>query len=1087
MQTPLSPRSRTTLAAQAVLLACAGFLLLACGGGGGNGGSSAVAGGGAGTAAFTVSGEISVAANTAIDSDVNDPAAPYASNDLIDPATGLDNLDLVQRVSRLVTVGGYVNQPGQGAEGRSFAAGDISDYFVVDLTAGQTITLNTAESGSNIDLFLYTDQDFDLPVASSTSATDAVEVIQVNSPGTYFIEVRAVSGASTYTLNITAATAGLQADAFAVENDFVPGEVIVGFEDAGGGAIGAGLTSAGMTPTGLTPKAGQPGRAMLFGLAGAASKAQARRRLALTPGAEPPLALDPELQRKLETLTVISELRNRADVAYAEPNYIRRQQRSPSDVFFDRQWHYPLINLPEAWDTTTGDPNTIAAVIDTGVLFGHPDLSGRLTATGYDFVSDPDRALDGDGLDPDPSDTGAQNPTSSTFHGSHVAGTIAAQTDNSVGVAGAGWSTRIMPVRALGQYLGYYGVGTSYDIMQAVRYAAGLENDSGTVPSAKADIINLSLSGSVYSFLEQDIYDKVRAQGIIIVAAAGNGASSQPMYPAAYDGVLAVSAVDINEQPAWYSNFGSYVDLAAPGGDLSVDLNGDGNGDGVLSTAAAMDLDRNLSYGYSFLEGTSMAAPHVSGVIALMKAVNPGLTPDDLDDLLVGGSITRDLGDAGRDDLYGYGLIDAQKAVLAAAPALLTVSPASLDFGTELSNADLTVDKIGPGLLTVLSVSDDAAWLSTAKDPAAGDGDLPVQYGVQVSRTGLAPGEYDATITIESDNNTIDVPVTMTVAAPPVLPTILTVDPASLDFGTEQTEDVLTVDKNGTDPITVQSVSADVGWLAIEEINPGAGESGDLPTQYRVLADRTGLDPAVYGATITIASDSNTVTVPFTMEVASPTLLTVSPASIFLGATLSSADLMVDKVGTDSIPVQSVVPDVNWLVIEEINPGAGESGDFPAQYRVQADRTGLDPGEHQATITFASENNTVEVPVNMQVVDVADVADGTLYVQLIDPDSFETVYRQTVTSEAGICRFSFPGVAAGRYLIFAGTNLDNDALIGDAGEVNGAYLSLVEPVTLQVDQNLSGLDFGVGFNPILSAQSRQAAKPGRSPEFIPAF
>jgi hypothetical protein len=322
-------------------------------------------------------------------------------------------------------------------------------------------------------------------------------------------------------------------------------------------------------------------------------------------------------------------------------------------------------------------------------------------------------------------------------------------------------------------------------------------------------------------------------------------------------------------------------------------------------------------------------------------------------------------------------------------PTFLTVSPESLAFGTELSSADLTVDKIGPGSLAILSVSDDAAWLSTVKDPAAGDGDFPVQYSVQVDRTGLAPGEYGATITIESDSNTVTVPVTMTVPAPPV----------------------------------------------------------------------------------------------------SDAFLTVSPGSVFLGTTLSSADLTVDKNGTDSITVQSVGSDVGWLVIEEINPGAGESGDFPAQYRVHADRTGLDPGEYEATITFASENNTVEVPVVMQVADVADVVDGTLYVQLIDPDSFETVYRQAVTSEAGIFRFSFPSVAEGRYLIFAGTNLDNDALVGDAGEANGAYLSLSEPVTLQVDRNLNGLNFDTGFNPIFifSAQSRQASESRRSPEFIPAF
>ena len=1082
MQTSVLPRSWTTLAAHAVFLAFIGFLIMACGGGGG-GGSSNVAGNRAGTGTFTVSGEITFAANAAIDSDVNDPAAPYASNDLIDPVNGLIDLDLVQRVSRLVTVGGYVNQPGQGADGRSFEMGDVSDFFVADLTAGQTITLNTAESlpANNIDIYLYIDQDFDQPIAWSTSATEEEEHLQVDSPGTYFIEVRAESGASNYTLNITADSGSSQTASFAIENDFVPGEVIIKYKDAGVHADSAGFVSAGMTPTGMTHKAGEPGRAMLFNLNAANMKAQARSRLSLSPGPEPPLSLDPELQRKLETLAAVTELRSRSDVAYAEPNYIRRQQMSPSDEFFNRQWHYPLINLPEAWDTTTGDSDVIVAVIDTGVLFDHPDLSGRLTATGFDFVSDPASALDGNGIDPDPSDAGAQNPGTSIFHGSHVAGTIAAQTNNGVGVAGAGWSTRIMPVRALGKG----GSGANYDIMQAVSYAAGLENDSGTVPPQKADIINLSLSGNAYSFLEQDIYNAVRAEGIIVVAAGGNNASNQPVYPAAYDGVLAVSGVDINEQQAPYSNFGSYVDLAAPGGDLSDDLDGDGYNDGVLSTVASVDLIGNLSYGYSYLEGTSMAAAHASGVIALMKAVNPALTPDELDELLVKGGITQDLGVPGRDDLYGYGLIDAQKAVLAAAPALLTVSPASLAFGTELSSADLTVDKIGPGLLNIQSVTDNAAWLTIVKDPAVGNSTVPARYRVQVDRTGLAPGDYRATISFVSDNNTVNVLVTMKVAS-----TNLTVSPASLDFGTDLSSAIVTVDKIGTGPINVQSVSADAGWLAIDEINQGAGESGDFPTQYRVLADRTGLAPGLYGATITIESDGiivDPVEIPVTMEVTIPSVLTVRPGTIYLGTTLSSADLTVDKNGTDSITVQSVVFDMNWLVIEEINPGAGEIGDFPTQYRVHADRTGLDPGEYEATITFASDNNTVEVPVVMQVADVADVADGALYVQLIDPDSFETVYRQTVHSEAGLYRFSFAGVAAGRYLIFAGTNLDNDALIGDAGEVNGAYLSLAQPVTLQVDQNLGGLNFDTGFNQILSAQARQASVPGRRPEFIPAF
>jgi hypothetical protein len=431
-------------------------------------------------------------------------------------------------------------------------------------------------------------------------------------------------------------------------------------------------------------------------------------------------------------------------------------------------------------------------------------------------------------------------------------------------------------------------------------------------------------------------------------------------------------------------------------------------------------------------------------------------------------------------------------AVLAAAPALLTASPASLDFGTELPSVDLTVDKIGPGPLAILSVTVNAGWLSIEKDPTVGDGDVPARYNVQVDRTGLAPGDYRATITIESDNNTIDVPASMTVAAPPVLPsTRLTVEPTNLDFGTEKIEDVLTVDKNGTDQITVTSVSVDRQWIEIEEFSPGAGGSGNLPTQYRIQVKRTSLAPGDYNARITIVSVSNTLVVPVTMQVAAqvalPTYLMVSPGSIFLGSSLSSADFTVDKNGNDTITVQSVTSDALWLTIEEINTGDGQSKVFPTQYRVQVDRTNLSPGDYEATISFASKNNIVEVSVVMQVADVADFADCALYVQLIDPDSFKTVYWQTVLPEAGLYRFSFAGVAAGRYLIFAGTNLDNDALIGDAGEVNGAYLSLAQPVTVQVDQNLSGLNFDTGFNLILSAQARQASAPGRHPEFIPAF
>lgn len=272
----------------------------------------------------------------------------------------------------------------------------------------------------------------------------------------------------------------------------------------------------------------------------------------------------------------------------------------------------------------------------------------------------------------------------------------------------------------------------------------------------------------------QNAITAARDQGVIIVAAAGNENTSALTSPAGLDGVISVSAVDLNATKAPYSNFGPRVDVAAPGGNSGADLNGDGFQDGVLST---LGTDSG-QFNFRFLQGTSMAAPHVAGVIALMLAVNDQLIPDDIDQLLAGTHpgttqrITRDLGATGRDDLYGHGLIDAALAVQAAGvvqgggtPAtapILSVSTTSLDFNNYINTLQINITNPGIGTLNITEITDDAPWLTVS--PTSGT--APLTVIAAVDRTGLADGNYTATITITSDapqNPTETVSVQMTV------------------------------------------------------------------------------------------------------------------------------------------------------------------------------------------------------------------------------------------------------------------------------------------------------------------------------------
>jgi serine protease len=388
---------------------------------------------------------------------------------------------------------------------------------------------------------------------------------------------------------------------------------------------------------------------------------------------------------------------------------------------------------------------------------------------GYDFIADTNISLDGDGYDANPDDPGDRSQGGSTFHGSHVAGTIGAVTDNGKGVSGTGWLTSIMPLRVLGKG----GAGKDYDIEQAIRFAAGLSNASGTVPRKTADIINLSLGGPTISTGFQRAIDEVRQSGVIIVAAAGNDGTSTSIFPASLGGVISVSAVDINKERASYSNYGRNVDVAAPGGSNSTaDMNGDGYPDQILSTRGD-DEYSTIQFDYAFSMGTSMASPHIAGVIALMKAVNPNLTPQNVDSLINSSNITEDLGLRGRDDNFGYGFVNAQKAVLAASqlrggviaePApLLVVSHGSLNFGLSDTQVRITLSNGGGGHLQIEEVHENSSgFLSIAPQAVEASSQLG-NYLVTVNRSQLNSGTFTAIITIVSNVNTVRIPVILQV------------------------------------------------------------------------------------------------------------------------------------------------------------------------------------------------------------------------------------------------------------------------------------------------------------------------------------
>jgi len=362
--------------------------------------------------------------------------------------------------------------------------------------------------------------------------------------------------------------------------------------------------------------------------------ATGKRREVLEIGA--PLAVD-------DVRLLAEGLEDDPQVKFAEPDLVMQTMRVPNDPLYKRQWHFfeprAGLNLPAAWEITTGSINNVIAVVDTGIT-EHDQIDERLVS-GYDFVSDPWMANDGDGWDDNPQDTGDSlqpgacgtshgNPIpasaqKSSWHGTHVTGTIAARTDDGQGVAGVTWLSRVQPLRALGRCGGY-----TSDIASAIRWAGGLAVYGLPVNPTPANVINLSLGGTALWCPQtyQDAINDVVAAGITVVVAAGNERRNVAMStPANCNNVIVVGAINRVGNRSSYSNYGPRIDIMAPGGEIQTP------GNGILSLYNSGQVSPERS-SYIELQGTSMATPHITGLLDLSYAVNPDLSPAERRQLL---------------------------------------------------------------------------------------------------------------------------------------------------------------------------------------------------------------------------------------------------------------------------------------------------------------------------------------------------------------------------------------------------------------------------------------------------------------------
>jgi serine protease len=704
--------------------------------------------------AYSISGQISVRGAAAIDSDSNDPnQQDRAAN---------NSLDTPQTVSQTpVTIVGFVNTPNTGVtDGAQFSSGDTNDTYLMSLRAGQIVELHTRATDVDVDLYIYDDNQQIAGVSNDTGTFDCLRVMRTASHLVSVAVSADQTGAAGYRLVVVPDGSGATCTRSAnLQETVITGELIVQ------SSLNASQAVTKSSPTVIKGSIA-PGQRALIQVSGTGFQAGVLTKQAAVaapvgvPGSKKN-AKTVRIEQTVATAKRLTEsnryahVRLNTKVQLSQVSLPTPVSRLPSNDpdYPSQSWHYGAIDLPGAMRVLSdlspqpvGRP--IVAVIDSGIILDHPDLI-NVQVQGMDMVRDSAVSGDGNGIDNNPSDESGPL-TVPAFHGTHVAGTIAAQTDNGLFGTGVAPMARIMPVRVVDTE----GRASFFDILEAIAWSAGLPNNSGAIsPEQAADVINLSLGGpDPCMSMEADLIRRVRAKGIVVVGASGNESNFDTLMPvtspANCPGVLAVGATNYLNEHAVYSNGGAQLDLVGPGGDYSAGT----VTTGVASTGGAF-VNGTVRPESTFKVGTSMASPHVAGVIALMKFVAPEITPTDIDNLLAAGKLTGDLGPSGWDERFGGGLINARKAVreaiaiasgTAPEPSII-ITPRSLSLSEVVPSVQLllTADTILDDTITeVQSTSPRLTVTPGNVSPTTGLGNYVIGLRVNAPDTGLTEFEF---------------------------------------------------------------------------------------------------------------------------------------------------------------------------------------------------------------------------------------------------------------------------------------------------------------------------------------------------------